>query len=240
MRLLADQLQLSASDLAAHLGCAHRTHLDHRAARGELTRPPPDPLLEGSSTAAKPIRRPTSPTSRLGGACAASTSAAFKPTRPAWSAPAAPWPKAPLGDRLTWPTSVGSPSAPRAAGSTSRTATHAGLRPSRPLTPAEPQKDAVDTFKGRGCPRTTSAAGVLLGRRVPLAPWPRSRGEAKTCSRIDGDPRTLRCCGGPTACESLGTPSALDRARSGDKRPCEALVARTGQRKPDQVGLKRE
>ena len=47
MRALDDLLILSASDLANHLGCRHRTQLDLRAARRELD--PPrwnDPALE--------------------------------------------------------------------------------------------------------------------------------------------------------------------------------------------------
>lgn len=45
MRLQAEQLLLSASDLSGHLGCQHRTQLDRRAAIGQLRAPPPDPML---------------------------------------------------------------------------------------------------------------------------------------------------------------------------------------------------
>lgn len=47
MRILDDQLLLSATDLSAHLGCQHRTQLDRRSAAGELSPPTwHDPLLE--------------------------------------------------------------------------------------------------------------------------------------------------------------------------------------------------
>src|SRR5688572_2716300 len=39
MRIEKQQLEISASDLAKHLGCRHLTSLDLRAARGELDRP---------------------------------------------------------------------------------------------------------------------------------------------------------------------------------------------------------
>jgi len=47
VRLRDGELELSASDLAGHLACAHLTFLDRRAARGELAKPGwTDPALE--------------------------------------------------------------------------------------------------------------------------------------------------------------------------------------------------
>jgi len=47
LRIVDEQIQLSASDLSAHLGCQHRTQLDRRSARGEISPPVwQDPLLE--------------------------------------------------------------------------------------------------------------------------------------------------------------------------------------------------
>lgn len=47
MRILNDQLRLSASDLASHLGCRHLTYLDLCVARDELSAPTyKDPTLE--------------------------------------------------------------------------------------------------------------------------------------------------------------------------------------------------
>ena len=47
MRLLSDQLRLSASDLANHLGCSYLTSLDKKVAHGELEPPRwKDPTLE--------------------------------------------------------------------------------------------------------------------------------------------------------------------------------------------------
>jgi len=47
MKLIDDQIRLSATDVANHLGCSHLTQLNRRSARGELS--PPvwnDPYLE--------------------------------------------------------------------------------------------------------------------------------------------------------------------------------------------------
>src|SRR5688500_11916219 len=48
MKLTGTTLELSATDLAAFLGCRHRTALDMAVAHGKLVRPKsePDPLLE--------------------------------------------------------------------------------------------------------------------------------------------------------------------------------------------------
>ena len=47
MKIVDDQLTLSASDLSAHLGCSHLTQLSVRVARGELDQPYySDPTLD--------------------------------------------------------------------------------------------------------------------------------------------------------------------------------------------------